>query len=130
MSHNCTACGRSCEVVEVVEGVEVVHVCPSQRTVELRGERAARFWRSFKGAQSAAANKPATRQNRNAYPTSARDDSAMSRKRRNSFLLRRADPSTMLTAAENAARRVCEVRPYCSSVGKCLVARYTASASS
>src|SRR2546430_17110199 len=68
-------------------------------------------------------SRPASRENRSAYPTSVSDDREMSRKRRNSFRLRREDPSTMLTAAENAARRVCEVRPYCSSLGKDFVTR-------
>jgi hypothetical protein len=53
----------------------------------------------------------------------------MSRNRRNSRAVRRDDPSTMFAAAEKAARRICDVRPYRSSAGKDPVAAYTASAS-
>ncbi len=54
----------------------------------------------------------------------------MSRKRLNSFRPLRDEPSTMLTAEENAARRSCEVRPYRSSEGNVFVTVYTRSASS
>src|SRR5207244_13659288 len=80
-------------------------------------------WPSLRADQTSSASRPASRENRSAYPTSVSDDREMSRKRRNSFRLRGEDPSTMLTAAENAARRVCEVRPYCSSLGTDFVTR-------
>jgi hypothetical protein len=53
--------------------------------------------------------------------SSASDPIAMSRNRRNSGDPRFADPSAMLAAAENAARRACDVTPYSSYFGKELV---------
>src|SRR5437660_11511228 len=101
---------------------------PGEGLVELPREKSCSAL-AMRADQSSSGSRPASRENRSAYPTSVSDDREMSRKRRNSFRLRREDPSTMLTAAENAARRVCEVRPYCSSLGKDCVTGYTASAS-